>query len=223
METLDKQEHLESVKTKLLELELTLLPIATLNNLETCLRDCIENKIEGDFLETGVWKGGACILAREVAKLYDNTRTIYVADSFEGLPPPNPSIYPVDAGDIHYTLDYLKIGVDQVKSHFELFGELDDKVVFVKGWFKDTMPHLHIDKLAVLRLDGDMYESTIDVLNYQYPKLSVGGYCIIDDFGHRGANQAVMDYRQQHGITDQIYIVDPRPGVYPSAFWKKTV
>ena len=98
----------------------------------------------------------------------------------------------------------------------------DDSVIFIKGWFKDTIPNNTIEKISVLRLDGDMYESTIDVLDYLYPKLSVGGFCIIDDFAHKGANAAVMDYRRDHLIDDEIFVIDSTKGSYPSSYWIKS-
>lgn len=202
---------------------LSLLPIRTLENIETLLSDVIENNIAGDFVETGVWKGGACILAYHVIKNLNSDKKVWAFDSFEGLPKPNPDKYPVDAGDGHWTIDSLRVSVDSVKENFRIFGEIEvDNPIFVKGWFKDTMPVNTVKDISVLRLDGDMYESTIDVLNYLYPKLSVGGYCIIDDFGHKGAKAAVLDYRKQYLIEDEIRKIDDTPGVHPSVYWKKT-
>lgn len=88
----------------------------------------------------------------------------------------------------------------------------------MKGWFKDTIPTAPIEKLSVFRLDGDMYESTIDVLFYLYPKLSIGGYCIIDDWGAIPAcKKAIEDYRKIFGIDDEIHEID-----WTGVFWKKT-
>lgn len=200
----------------------TMLPVETLNNIEYSINECVKNGVEGDFVETGVWRGGGCILAHQVLKKLNQNRKVYVYDSFEGLPKPDASKYPVDRGDNHWTIPHLAVSLEEVKNNFKAFGELDDNVVFVKGFFKDTMPTNEIDKISVLRLDGDMYESTIDVLEHLYPKLSKGGYCIIDDFGHKGAKAATMDYRNKHNITDEIVIIDPTPGAYPSSYWVKS-
>jgi O-methyltransferase len=144
-------------------------------------------------------------------------------DSFEGLPKPNPEKYPQDLNDNHHTIDWLKVSLDEVKNNFTIFSEINEEnPIFVKGWFRDTMPTNKVKKISILRLDGDMYESTIDVLNYLYPKLSIGGYCIIDDFGHHGAKSAVIDYRKTHSIEDEIVLIDDTPGAYPSVYWKKT-
>ena len=190
---------------------LSLLPWNGLENLHKCIVNTIEKNIEGDFIETGVWRGGAVILAKVIYQEYRQNKKVFVADSFEGLPKPDPIRYPADKGDTHYLDDMLKVNLEEVKKNFELFNCLDDQVVFLKGWFKDTLPDAPIDKLSILRLDGDMYESTMDGLTYLYPKLSKGGYCIIDDFFHKGCQKAVLDYRNEHNIMERIYKVDDDP------------
>jgi O-methyltransferase len=189
---------------------LTLLPWSALEHLEYAIKDTIERDIEGDFIETGVWRGGACILAKSIYNEISPNRKVYVADSFEGLPRPS-NLYPQDEGDTHYLDENLKVSVEKVKQNFEKFNLLDEKVIFVKGWFKDTMPTLDITKISILRLDGDMYESTIQVLESLYEKLSIGGYCIIDDYFHRGCQQAVQDFRNKNNITQKIIKVDNNP------------
>lgn len=164
--------------------------------------------IDGDFIETGVWRGGMCILAKTCFNNLNLNRKVFVADSFEGLPKPDAK-YPHDSGDQHYLSEYLKVSETEVKSNFELFNCLDDNVIFLKGWFKDTLTTSKIEKLSVLRLDGDMYESTIDALNNLYSKLSIGGYCIIDDFEHKGCKEAINDFRKKHNITEEIKKVSP--------------
>lgn len=201
---------------------LTMAPRKTLENVEFCIRECVKNKIEGDFIECGVWRGGISIFANEIFKSLNENRKIYLSDSFEGLPKPNSEKYPMDSEDIHWTLPELSVSLETVKDNFKMFGDINDNLIFLKGWFKDTLPTCDIEKICILRMDGDMYESTIDTLVNLYPKLSVGGFCIVDDYGHKGANKAVHDYRAEHNITDEIIIIDPRPGVYPSVYWIKT-
>ena len=89
-----------------------------------------------------------------------------------------------------------------MQANFRAYRVLDDKVKFLKGWFKDTLPGAPIRSLAILRLDGDYYESTMDALTNLYDKLSVGGYVIIDDYGEDSwtyCQKAVDDYRRDHG------------------------
>jgi len=189
---------------------LTLLLWESLENIHEVIRKTLENNIEGDFVETGVWKGGACILAKSIYNELDPSRKVYCADSFEGLPKPSPE-YPQDSEDKHYLDPMLSVSLEDVKNNFDKFNLLDENVVFIKGWFKDTMPNFPVDKISILRLDGDMYESTIQVLENLYDKLSVGGYCIIDDYHHQGCESAVRDFRNQKNITSQIIKVGNNP------------
>jgi O-methyltransferase len=103
-----------------------------------------------------------------------------------------------------------------VRSNFAKYGLLDDQVVFLKGWFKDTLPVAPIGKLALIRLDGDMYGSTMDALLALYPKLSPGGYCVIDDYALDGCKKAVTDYRKNSGISAPIEHID-----WTGAYWRK--
>jgi len=197
----------------------TMIGVKRMDNLQFCVESVLQESVPGDLIETGVWRGGACIFMRGILKAYGiHDRTVWVADSFAGLPPPDEGKYPADAGDKHHTLTSVAVGLEQVKANFERYGLLDDQVRFLKGWFKDTLPTAPIPCLAVARLDGDMYESTMDGLKHTYPKLSVGGYLIVDDYGVvRGCKQAVDDYRQAHGITEPIQPIDGW-----GVFWRRS-
>lgn len=196
----------------------TMIGYKRLTNLTTCVIDTISNQIEGDLIETGVWKGGACILMRALLKqLNISDKKVWLADSFSGLPEPNINEYPQDKDINLHLFSELAISLEEVKANFSKYNLLDDQVKFLKGWFKDTMPNAPIEKLSILRLDGDMYESTIDVLFHLYPKLSVGGYCIIDDWGAVEACRiAVEDYRKVFGCNEPIQQID-----WTGVFWKK--
>src|SRR5207249_3588916 len=114
---------------------------------------------------------------RAVLKVHqDPGRVVWAADSFKGLPRPDPIRYPADAGDRHWTHRELAVSLEEVQANFLRYGLLDEGVRFLAGWFRDTLPAAPIHRLAVLRIDGDMYESTLDVLRALYPKVSVGGY-----------------------------------------------
>ena len=188
-----------------------------LDNLQYCLETALADGVPGDFIETGVWRGGACIFARAVWQAYgDSDRRVWVADSFAGLPPPDAAAYPADKGDKHHTYTNLAISVAEVRQNFERYGLLDDRVKFLEGWFKDTLPTAPIDKLAVLRLDGDMYESTIQAIEALYDKLSPGGFVIVDDYFLPACAQAIHDFRAARGIGDPIVDID---GI--GAFWRR--
>ena len=196
----------------------TMVGFKRLDNLQMCVEDIIRRGVPGDLIETGVWRGGSTIFMRAILQAHgDAARRVWVADSFQGLPPPDPEKYPADAGDTHHTHADLAVSLEQVRAHFERYGLLDDRVRFLKGWFKDTLPTAPIERLAVARLDGDMYESTMDALTSLYPKLSPGGYLIVDDFGYAEAcRKAVHDYRAAHGITEEIVTID-----WTGSFWRK--
>lgn len=188
-----------------------------LENILYCTKQILENGIPGDFIETGVWRGGSTIFMRAVLKAYDiRDRNIWVADSFEGLPVPNEKAYPADKGDIHHTFDELKIALDSVKNNFKKYDLLDDQVKFLKGWFKDTLPTAPVEKLALVRLDGDMYESTMDAIANLYPKLSPGGFLIVDDYCIEMCKKAIVDYRAANNIKDEIIDIDGT-----GVFWQK--
>lgn len=195
----------------------TMIGSTRLRNLRVLTERVLSEGVPGDMIETGVWRGGACILMRGVLAAYGVTdRKIWVADSFAGLPPPE-EIYPADAGDVHSTVDELRVSLENVKEHFEHYKLLDQQVEFLKGWFKDTLPTAPIERLAILRLDGDMYSSTIQTLDALYRKVSPGGFIIVDDYILAGCRQAVDDYRQQHDIREPLQEVDGA-----AVFWRKS-
>lgn len=196
----------------------TMIGLRRLDSLQRCIVDVLNRGVPGDLIETGAWRGGATILMRGVLKAYqERGRIVWVADSFQGLPQPDPERYPSDAGDPHWTMPVFNTSLEEVKGNFARYGLLDEQVRFLPGWFKDTLPGAPIERLAVLRLDGDMYGSTMEALTYLYPKLSIGGYAIVDDYGsHPGCRAAVSDFRAQHNIDDEIL-----PGAGPTVFWQR--
>ena len=196
----------------------TMIGEKRLRNICYCVKEVLENNIPGDLIETGVWRGGATILMRAILQAYgDRARKVWVADSFAGLPAPNPSQYPVDAGDLLHTYAYLAVPLEEVQANFSKYGLLDTQVVFLKGLFSKTLPSAPIDKISVLRLDGDLYESTMDALVNLYPKLSAGGYLIIDDYGAvNGCRVAVTDYREKYQLKEEMIPID-----WTGVFWKK--
>jgi O-methyltransferase len=198
----------------------SMIGLRRMQNIQDCIEAVIRDDVPGDLIETGVWRGGACIFMKANLKAWgDRTRTVWVADSFQGLPKPDESRFPADAGDTLHKQTGLGVGVDQVRHNFERYDLFDDQVQFLVGWFKDTLPTAPIEQLAVMRLDGDMYESTIQAIEALYPKLSPGGFCIVDDFGSHvsQAQQAIHDYRKAHGITDEIIDIDGF-----GAYWRKS-
>jgi O-methyltransferase len=175
----------------------------------------IAEKIPGDLMEAGVWRGGAAIFMRGVlAANNDRTRKVWVADSFEGLPPPKVEIYAADAGDIHHTYRALAVPLETVRANFERFGLLDEQVEFHRGYFSDNLHLCPVKQIALLRLDADMYESTIVALRVLWDKISPGGYVIVDDYGYAAAcRQAIADFERERSFQAELQWID-WTGVY---------
>ena len=197
----------------------TMIGIKRLDNIQFCIEQIIANEIKGDLIETGVWRGGAVIFMRAVLKAHNVTdRIVWAADSFEGLPKPDKSRYIQDKDDPHHKYQILNVSLEEVKYNFKKYDLLDEQVRFIKGWFKDSLPSAPIERLALLRLDGDMYESTMDALVHLYPRLSRGGYVIVDDFNTvKACRLAVEDFRTKHSIKDEMISIDSE-----SIYWKKS-
>jgi hypothetical protein len=198
---------------------LSMLPVARLDHLRACIEDVLAHEVPGDVIEAGVWRGGAAIFMRAVLRAHGAAdRNVWVADSFQGLPAPDPIRFPTEAR-VHNgplmlkTYNHFAVDFDEVRRNFEAFDLLDDRVKFLRGWFKDTLPTAPIEALAVLRLDGDYYESTMDALTSLYHKLSPGGYVIIDDYGEDTwtyCRQAVDAFRRERGITEPMIGLDSK-------------
>ena len=196
----------------------TMVGLARLTSLRDCVTTVLAEQVPGDLLEAGTWRGGSAILMRGVLEAYgDATRRVWVADSFQGVPPPDAERYPADAGDTFHTWDELAVPVERVRANFTKYGLLDDRVRFLEGWFKDTLPGAPVEQLAVLRIDGDLYESTLDALRPLYPKVAPGGFVIVDDYGCvPGCKQAVEEFRSEHGITSPLEKID-----WTGVLWRK--
>jgi hypothetical protein len=195
----------------------TMIGLDRIENIQACIESVIRDDVPGDLIETGVWRGGATIFMRGVLKAYGITnRTVWVADSFEGLPEPDPDV-PADEDDWFHRIDYLAVSLEQVRANFARYRLLDDRVRFLKGFFSETLPTLTERTWSLLRLDGDQYKSTMDALESLYPGLSVGGYIVVDDYGAVDAcREAIGDYRRINGITEPIEWID-----WSGVYWRR--
>lgn len=196
----------------------TMIGRGRLAHLRRCVEFVLDEGISGDFIEAGVWRGGACILMRGILAARGVTdRIVHLADSFEGLPPPDAAAYPADAHSAFHEYPELAVPLAEVTETFRRYNLLDGQVRFHKGWFRDTLPNLGDARFALVRLDGDMYESTWISLSELYPRLSPGGLLIIDDYGCVDAcRSAVDDYRQMNRIVTPIHEID-----WSAVFWRK--
>ena len=195
----------------------TMVGLKRLDNLEFCIADIVRRDVPGDLIETGIWRGGATIFMRAALEVFgDASRRVWAADSFEGLPKPNPA-RASDAKDALWRYPELAISLEEVQGNFARYGMLDDRVRFLVGWFDQTLPTAPIDRLSLLRLDGDMYDSTMVALEALYEKVSPGGYVIVDDYGaHAGCREAIDEFRGRHGIEDELHEVD-----WTCVFWRR--
>jgi O-methyltransferase len=166
----------------------------------------VKNNIEGDFVECGVWKGGsvgACVLT--LNQLSENNRKIWLFDTFEGMNTPSEVDYDIngklasdrlDVEDKETSWIWAKAQLDAVKNNVYSFGYPTEKIDFIKGLVEETLISNEIpEKISLLRLDTDWYESTKIELEVLYPRLVSGGVLIIDDYGHwNGCRKAVDEF-----------------------------
>lgn len=197
----------------------TMVGLRRLENLQELIFTVLKEKIPGDLLEAGVWRGGASIFMRGVLKAHGvQDRVVWAADSFQGLPPPRAE-HAADRDDRHSLNRFLAVSLSEVQRNFRRYGLLDDQVRFLAGWFAETLPTAPIDQLALLRLDGDMYGSTWDILSALYAKVSPGGFVVVDDYGAIPAcRSAVDDYREENGIQDDLIEID-----WTGVYWRRAV
>lgn len=195
----------------------TMIGYKRLTNIEHCIRKIKEEEIEGDLIETGVWRGGAVMFMKAVLNdLNITNKSVWVADSFQGVPAPKKG-YDTDQISNLHTQKILTVSKSEVENNFLLYELLDDRVKFIEGWFDETLPDAPIEKLSLLRLDGDLFESTHIALKNLYPKVSIGGFVIIDDFNaFKFCKKAVLDYRVAHQIEEEIIPIDKE-----AVFWRK--
>jgi len=197
----------------------TMIGMLRLDCIQECVERVLRDDIPGDFLEAGVWRGGATIFMKGILAAYGvGDRRVWVADSFRGLPVPDEVNFPQDVPIDQSQFEELAVSQEQVRANFARYDLLDDQVLFLEGWFKDTLPTAPVDALAVLRLDGDYYESTIQILESLYHKVSPGGFVIVDDYGCiEACRQAVTDFRSANGIDDAIVEVD-----WTGVYWRRS-
>ena len=203
----------------------TISSVGMFNHLHAAVRRVVRRGVPGDVMETGTWRGGLTVWLKGLVRAYEaedaaergrvaagGGRFVWAVDSFAGVPPPrDASTFGGD--ETHGWAPHLyAASLPSVRACFANFGLLDERVGFIKGYFNESLPQavapgrgpLAGRRLAILRLDGDTYESTMDVLLVAYALLSVGGFVIIDDFHLNGCRRAVFDFRAARGIREPI-------------------
>lgn len=171
-----------------------------------------DNNIEGHIVECGVWKGGSMMaIADTLLKLGENTRDLHLFDTFDGMAPPSENDVDVSGVTAESLLEssdkeqedsiWCKAGLDIVKKAVESIGYPNNRIHYIQGLVEQTIPQHIPEKIALLRLDTDWYESTSHEMEHLFPRLAKGGILIIDDYGHwQGARKAVDEYIASHSV-----------------------
>lgn len=172
-----------------------------LTNVYNLANDIEKGGIEGAFVECGVWKGGCAATMAAVAQRYGSRRKIWYFDSFEGMPEPTKED---GSGSRRLIGEVNKASIFEVEELiFKKLNLSRSKNILIKGWFEDTLPKMKekVGKIAILRIDGDWYKSTLTCLNQLYNQVVSGGYIIIDDYGTwPGCRQAVHEFLNANNI-----------------------
>lgn len=213
----------------------TLTTPARLFVLIEAVKYVINNNIEGDIVECGVWKGGS-MMAAALALLEMNAtdRDLYLYDTFKGMTKPSeedvticgdtahedysyrvkrkaPEVYPytLKRDDKRDMSNWCYSSLEEVRKNMFSLRYPRDRIFFIQGRVEDTIPHHVPAGISILRLDTDFYESTKHELEHLFPRVSQGGVLIIDDYGHwLGQKKAVDEYIQEHRTTIFLNRVD---------------
>lgn len=215
----------------------TMIGLRRLDHLQSLAEDVLRRGVPGDLMEAGVGRGGAAILMRGVLAAHgDAGRRVWAADSFRGFPTGgeggvtarsfrSPELVrgvaelAADPGALTALAARFGRGTSlaEVRDHFARYGLLDDRVRFLEGWFRDTLPAAPIGRLALLRVDADLYDPTLSALTWLHPRLSRGGYAVVDDYGtFAECREAVHDYLAAAGVEAALERVDGE-----AVFWRK--
>ena len=183
-----------------------------IEQLYNALRSVTIENVPGDFVELGVWRGGASIFAAGVIKQMKMQRNVWVCDSFEGF-----EGSPWDGDNAWSKLNpIVAVGIEEVRQNFDNYGLLDPNIIFLKGYFSQSLPSSSITSISILRMDSDLYSSTSDILYNLYERVSVMGFVIVDDWSIPQCKAAVTDFRAAHNITDPIIQIDET-----AMYWRK--
>jgi O-methyltransferase len=196
----------------------TMIGRRRLAHLRSSVEEVLRDGVPGDLIEAGVWRGGAAIMMLAVLKANGaRDRSVWLADSFEGLPEAGAGDHQIDHEIPFHKWSELAVSEEEVRRNLERYGVLDDQSRFLRGWFRDTLPTVAGRTWALIRLDADMYGSTTDALENLYPGLSPGGYVVIDDYDDVPAcKRAVDEFRARHAISEPLTRID-----WTGAYWRR--
>ena len=216
------EKHEREIIQYVLEKKLTMVSLERAVATALAVKHVIQNDIEGDFVECGVWRGGNAIIAAELFRHYNSKKLVWMFDTFTGMTKPtleDVDMYGSIAANKYRTLPrsdsnsqfWCISSLDEVKIAFQTLDLLNSNIRFVQGDVLQTLEqNSNIPEIiSVLRLDTDWYESTLKELNILYPRLSHNGCLIIDDYGHwRGSRKAVDEYFDRIGKRPFLHPID---------------
>lgn len=193
---------------------LTMIGEERMKNIDYVIQESVRLGVDGDFVECGVWRGGASMYARAVLNAFGETeRLVYLFDSFNGLPQNTSD----NDGDFWSKMSYISVPLDEVQRHFDVSGLNGKNVIMIPGYFRYSLPAwcLRTDRtVAILRMDGDMFESTMDILFNLWDLVSRGGYIIVDDYHSvPAAKNALNKFFDLQGIKPELMPID-QDGIY---------
>jgi hypothetical protein len=178
----------------------------------------VENDIAGDVVECGVWKGGSMMaMALALLRRGETRRTLYLYDTFAGMPAPTVRDTQFDgqrAADVlarspRESHVWAVAGLEEVERNLRSTGYPQERTRFVVGPVEETIPGTIPAAIAILRLDTDWYVSTRHELFHLFPRMSTGGVLIVDDYGHwRGSKQATDEYFSQYPVPPDLVPID---------------
>jgi len=183
----------------------TMVGKTRLENFRAAIHEVDRNNIGGAIIETGVWRGGAMIMAAVVSEEAQSNRDLYLYDAFESIPGYGGS------------KSFLENSQEEVESYFDLFTLHDrEKIHFVKGLFKDTVPLWKKGTpIAILRVDGNFYDSYSDVLYAMYADVPVGGIVIFDDvMSHPAVTRCWVDFKNDQGLVEDLIRIDTHSALF---------
>jgi len=190
------------------------------SGLMNAVKYLVKNRIEGDFVECGVWRGGSMMAAMlALLNLGDTSRHFYLFDTYEGMTPPTDKDVThtgTRAADLLATTEkregptyWCIASLEDVQRNVFSTGYPKDKIHFIKGRVEDTLPAQAPRSISLLRLDTDWYESTRHELVHLYPLLRPNGVLIIDDYGYwQGSRRAVDEYFAEQEFAPLLHKLD---------------
>lgn len=195
--------------------DFTMSSVERMYALYRASRYVVENQVPGDFVETGVWRGGSTMLsALTFASLGDTSRDLWLYDTYEGMVEPTEVDRSWDGqsaqAEYETTDDWCAASLGEVQRNMASTGYPSERIHYVEGRVEETIPSAGVpDRISLLRLDTDWYVSNSHEMKHLFPRLSSGGVLILDDYGHwEGVRRSVDEYFAEHGITQMLHRID---------------